>query len=221
MLWNRYLCDTYVNIPKLWCLQLFFDHNCNYLIGGDTGWRVINSNRYLFFFGGAGFILTHKSLSLLYPLLPTIMDKWSEICIHNKTIFDPTDKFYNTGKHLIISKEHIDSCDVSISYFLQQPEINTKLIDLPKLFYYCNYKGSTYDPNIPIYPVKPVYIDHIITCHLMSTQDCYDFTQLLINYSYFMDVSLFSSPDISEIMKNNELKCFYKNPIDGNHCCYE
>jgi hypothetical protein len=213
--------DTYLNIPKMSELTNYFEHNVNYLIGGDIGWRVINSSRYLFFFGGAGFMLTNKCLSLLYPLLPNILDKWTEICIQNKKEFEPNDKCYNTPIHLIIGKEHTDSSDVSISYFLQQPEINTKLIHLPKLFYYCNYKGSTYDPNIPIYPMKPVYIENIVTCHLMTTQDCYDFTQLLINNSYFMDIPLFSSPDISEIMKNNELKYFYKNPIDGNDCCYE
>jgi len=213
--------DTYVNIPKMLQLKNYFDYNVNDLIGGDIGWRVINSSRYLFFFGGAGFILTNKALSLLYPLLPNIMDKWSEICIHNKTEFDPTDKFYNTEKDLIIDKNNIDSCDVSISYFLQQPEINTTLINLPKLFYFCNYIGVTYHPEDPIYLNKPVYTDHIITCHLMTTQDCYNFTKLLIENLYYMNIPLFCSNDINEVIKNNELQCYLKNAINENELCYE
>jgi hypothetical protein len=213
--------DTYVNIPKMLGLKHNLDYNVNFLIGGDIGWRIINSSRYLFFFGGAGFLLTKKSLSLLYPLLPNIMDKWTEICIHNKIDFEPNDKYYNVEKNLIVTIEHIDSCDVSISYFLQQPEINTKLINLPKLFYFCNYRGFTYDPDKPIYEIKPVYSDHIVTCHLMTTQDCYDFTKLLIEKSYYMDIPLFSSSDVTEVMKNNELHCFIKNKINENDQCYE
>lgn len=207
--------DTYVNVPKMLELKYFFDHNLNYLIGGDTGYRIINNCRYLFFFGGAGFLLTKKSLSLLYPLIPNIMDKWTEICIQNKPKTDIVldDKSYNLIKHLILSKEHIDSCDVSIAYFLQLPEINTKLIILPKLFYFCNYKGFTYDELVPIYDIKPVYTDHIITCHLMTTQDCYDFTKLLLENSYYKHISIFSSNNVDELIKNKELRYFFKHKI--------
>lgn len=202
--------DTYVNIPKMNILIKLFDYNENLYIGGDIGWRVINGVTYYFFFGGGGFILTKKCLSLLYPLLPNIMEKWSEICIHNKTEFEPNEEHYKTAKHLIICKEHINSCDVSISYFLQQSGINTCLIHLQKLFYYCNYKGFTYDANFPIYEIKPVYTDHIVTCHLMSIQDCYDFTKLLIENSYYMNIPLFCSNDINEIMKNKEINVYIR-----------
>jgi hypothetical protein len=200
--------DTYVNIPKMLTLIKSFDHNNNLYIGGDIGWRILNNVKYYFFFGGAGFILTKKCLSLLFPLIPTIMNKWTELCIQNKTEFDKNDEHYNTSKNLIISKENINSCDISISYFLQQPELNSCLMYLPKLFYYCNYRGFTYDKNYPIYQIKPVYIDHIITCHLMTTQDCYDFTKLLNENSYYMNIPLFSSNDMNEVKKNEEIDIY-------------
>lgn len=209
--------DTYVNIPKMLEIQYFFHYNLNYFIGGDVGWKIINSSKYLFFFGGAGFLLTKKSLSLLYPLLPTIMDKWIEICIHNKTEFEPNEQYYNTEKQLILCKEHIDCCDVSISYFLQQPEINTKLIILHRLFCLCNYKGLTYDLHEDsLYKIKHVYTDHIIACHLMTRQDCYDFTNLLIENSYYKDIPILSSTNIDELVKNKEFNFFIKYPIKNN-----
>lgn len=202
--------DTYVNIPKMTILIKSFDYNENLYIGGDIGWRVINGVTYYFFFGGGGFILTKKCLSLLYPLIPNIMEKWSEICIHNKREFEPNEEHYNTLKEIIVSKEHIDSCDISIAYFLQQPEINSNVVNLPKLFYYCNYQGFTYDPNYPTYSNKDVIIDHLVTCHLMTTQDCYDFTKLLIENSHYMDIPLFCSGDLEEVKKNKELGIYKK-----------
>jgi len=209
--------DTYLNIPKMSELTNYFEHNVNYLIGGDIGWRVINSSRYLFFFGGAGFMLTNKCLSLLYPLLPNILDKWTEICIQNKKEFEPNDKCYNTPIHLIIGKEHTDSSDVSISYFLQQPEINTILIILHRLFSLCNYKGLTYDLYEPLYKIKDVYTDRIIACHLMTTQDCYDFTNLLIENSYYKHIPILSSTNIDELAKNKEFNFFIKYPGKKNN----
>jgi hypothetical protein len=174
-----------VNIPKMVCLKNFFDYNVNYYIGGDLGWRLIDNNRYLFFYGGAGFILTKECLSLLYPLLPNIMDKWTEICMNHDKIYQQNIS-NDLCRLMMIHSKHIDACDVSIAYFLQLPEINSNLINLPKLFYFCNYRGFTYDPKEPIYTIKPVYTDYIITCHLMTTEDCYDFTKLLIENSYYM-----------------------------------
>jgi hypothetical protein len=213
--------DTYVNIPKMVCLKNFFDYNVNYYIGGDLGWRLIDNTRYLFFYGGAGFILTKESLSLLYPLLPNIMDKWSEICTKHNDIYEKNKNSRDDFNRLMIHSKHIDACDVSIAYFLQLPEINSNIINLPKLFYFCNYRGFTYDPKEPIYTIKPVYTEYIITCHLMTTQDCYDFTKLLIENSYYMDTNIFSSSNIDELVEKKELVGFMKHPTPDNSVCYK
>ena len=72
------------------------------------------------------------------------------------------------------------ACDVAISYYLQQPDINVEIIkENELLFLHCNYRG------IPCH-IGNVNISNIISCHLMNEHDFYDFTHILHDNNYFV-----------------------------------
>ena len=154
--------DTYLNIPKLLLYIKNFDHNDNLYIGGHGCVREICSKKYYFHSGGPGFIITYGCLLKLYSILPELPDDWSKLCITNNIELLTT------------------ACDVAISYYLQQPNIDSKIIKTNDLsFLHCNYQG---------YPchINQVEMSNIISCHLMSPTDFINFTNILNSNNFFI-----------------------------------
>jgi hypothetical protein len=153
--------DVYVNIPKLLRYVGTLDHTDRLYVGGHGCVRRIGSVSYYFHSGGPGFILTHGSVSALYDRLVGLVEDWTAICNAN-------------GVHLI------SACDVSVSYYLQQPNMNVKVVRVEDLsFLGCNYRGVPCHPN-------QVDMRNIISCHLMSRDDSVEFTRILIENDHFM-----------------------------------
>ena len=152
--------DTYVNIPKLAQYVKQFNPKHNLYIGGHGDTRTIGPDTFYFHSGGPGFILTHESLRLLAPLLPTIMDQWILYC----------------NKH---HEDHfIPACDVAVAYFLQQPSIHSKILNTDE-FYHCNHVGYPCHKN-------QFQFKDITICHSMSPQDFDEFTRILKQHHYFV-----------------------------------
>lgn len=154
--------DTYLNIPKLMLYINNFDYMDSLYIGGHGCQRQIGSKNYYFHSGGPGFIITYKCLEKLYSLLHNLMEDWINLC--------------NTNNIQIL----IPACDLAISYYLQQPNINANIIKIDDLsFLHCNYQGFPCHPN-------KVNVSDIISCHLMNECDFYNFTHILDNNNYFV-----------------------------------
>ena len=152
--------DTYVNIPKLLLYVNNFDYEECLYIGGHGCNRQIGEKNY-YFHSGAGFIITQNTLKKIYHLLEFIMIDWSNIC-----------NVYNV-QYLIVA------CDVAISYYLQQPEYNIKIVINDLSFFACNYLGNPCHCN-------QVNMRDIISCHLMKPHDFYNFTNILNENNYFV-----------------------------------
>ena len=153
--------DTYLNIPKLSLYLNRFDPNENLYIGGHGDVIQIGNKQCYYHTGGPGFILTQKCLQKLSPLLNTLMTDWLNIC-----------NTHNLNLH--------SACDVAISYFLQQENINTTIVKTNDLsFTHCNYLG---------WPCHQGYVEshQIISCHMMSHTDFYEFTRLLEANNYYL-----------------------------------
>jgi hypothetical protein len=154
--------DTYLNIPKLMLYISNFDYNDSLYIGGHGCERQIGEKKYYFHSGGPGFIITYKCLEQLYKLLDNLMEDWINVCNDNNV------------------QNLIPACDVAISYYLQQPNININIIKTNDMsFLHCNYQGFPCHQN-------EVNICNIISCHLMSEFDFYVFTDILNNNNYFV-----------------------------------
>jgi hypothetical protein len=122
---------------------------------------VIESKTYYFHSGGPGFIITHNVLKKIYDLLPNLMEHWINLCN------------IDNGGYLI------PASDVTISYYLQQPNIDVKIIKNYFSFLHCNYRGS------PCH-IHEINISDIISCHNMNINDFYEFTNILNNNNYFI-----------------------------------
>jgi hypothetical protein len=154
--------DTYLNIPKLLAYINNFDYNDCLYIGGHGCERQIGDKKYYFHSGGPGFIITHTCLNKIYNLLSNLMEDWIRICNINNI------------------ENLIPACDVAVSYYLQQPNINVKIIKTNDLsFLHCNYIG------LPCH-YRQVDMSNIISCHSMSKNDFYNFTTILEHYNFFM-----------------------------------
>jgi hypothetical protein len=154
--------DTYINVPKLLLFINNYDHMDNLYIGGHGDKRRIGDKEYYFHSGGPGFILSYDCLSKIYDLLPNIMEDWINVCNQNEV------------PYLIVG------CDVAISYYIQQPEINSKIIIIEDYsFINCNYQGSGCCNNL-------VNINNIISCHSLNENEFYDFTDILNKNNYFI-----------------------------------
>lgn len=154
--------DTYLNIPKLLLYINKFDHNENLYIGGHGCVREICSKKYYFHAGSPGFIITYGCLIKLYSKLHTLTNDWINLCAMNNIEILTT------------------ACDVAISYYLQQPEIDSTIIKTNDLsFLHCNYQG---------YPchINQVEMSNIISCHLMSPTDFINFTNILNSNNFFI-----------------------------------
>jgi len=122
-----YICaaDAYVNIPKLLLYLNNFNPNDNLYIGDDGNNITIFNKNYWYSYGGAGIILTIECIKKLYPILNiNLKYDWFNICKQNN-IYD----------------KYKDACDVALGYYLQQSDINSKIIKNTDLFIaYLNYK---------------------------------------------------------------------------------
>ena len=153
--------DTYINIPKLLLYINNFDYEECLYIGGHGCNRQIGEKNYYFHSGGAGFIITQNTLKKIYHLLEFIMNDWTNIC-----------NIYNI-------KNLINACDVAISYYLQQPEYDVKIVINDLSFINCNYLGYPCHCN-------QFNMRDIISCHNMNTIDFYDFTNILNENNHFV-----------------------------------
>lgn len=154
--------DTYLNIPKLLLYINKFDHNENLYIGGHGCVREICSKKYYFHSGGPGFIITRGCLIKLYSILDNLTNDWINLCAMNNIEILTT------------------ACDVAISYYLQQPEIDSTIIKTNDLsFLHCNYQGYPCHINQP-------EMSNIISCHLMSPTDFINFTNILNSNNFFI-----------------------------------
>lgn len=154
--------DTYLNIPKLLLYINTFEYTDCLYIGGHGCERQIGSKKYYFHSGGPGFIITYNCLNKLYNLLPNLMKNWINVCNINNIQY------------------LIPACDVAISYYLQQPYINVKIIKTNDLsFLFCNYKGFPCHHN-------NINVSNIISCHLMNNDDFNNFTKILNDNNYFI-----------------------------------
>jgi hypothetical protein len=138
--------DTFVNIPKLVKYLNTLDHTENLYIGGHGCHRDIGLNKIYFHSGGPGFIITLPCLEKLYPLLPSIMDTWTDVCKKN-------------GTEYLIS-----ASDVGIGYFCQLSSINANIIKTEG-FFHCNING------FPCRHKESIDMRNIISCHSMSLSD--------------------------------------------------
>jgi hypothetical protein len=158
--------DTYLNIPKLLQYLNNFDPRDNLYIGGHGCVRNIGDRQYYFHSGGPGFIVSQYCLQKIYPYLNDTVENWINVC---KT---------NNVEYLLAS------CDVAVSYYLQQENVNTTIIKTNDLsFIHCNHNGYTCH-------IGEVKKEEIISCHNMSINDFYDFTKLLEENNYYMDTPL-------------------------------
>jgi hypothetical protein len=154
--------DTYINIPKLLLFINNFDYEECLYIGSHGCNRQIGNQNYYFHSGGPGFIITQNTLKKIYHLLEFIMNDWTNRC-----------NIYNV-QYLIVA------CDVAISYYLQQPGYDIKIIKTNDLsLINCNYLGYPCHCN-------EIDINNIISCHYMKTHDFYDFTNILNENNYFV-----------------------------------
>jgi hypothetical protein len=154
--------DTYLNIPKLMTYINNFNSNDCLYIGGHGCNRQIGNKNYYFHSGGAGFILSYNCLQKIYKLLYNLMNDWINICKLNNI------------------EDLIPACDVAISYYVQQPEINATIIKAINFtFIGCNYVGNKCCGN-------QIEIKNLISCHNMSENDFYNYTDILNKNNFFI-----------------------------------
>ena len=154
--------DTYMNVPKMLRFLEIFDPNQTLFIGGHGDTReVIRGKPCYFHSGGPGFVITHKVLELLSPVLPQITEAWMHLC----------------------KEHHIDhllpACDVAISYYLQQPNTPVHVLKADDEFINCNYLGW------PCH-MGQINLHKLLVCHLMDDASCHTFTGLLEANNYFV-----------------------------------
>jgi hypothetical protein len=153
--------DTYLNIPALLSFIDIYNPNSHLYIGGHSDARQIGDTLYKFHSGGPGFIITRAVLEKLYPMLLNAVGVWINVCCRNGV------------------ENLIPACDVSIAYYVNQPDYKAKYIQVSTGFTNCNYYG---------YPccLGKIDIAQVVSCHFMSIQDFHVFTGILEANNYFI-----------------------------------
>lgn len=158
--------DTYINIPLLLKYVEGYSPSDNLYIGGHGCHRTIGDRIYYFHSGGPGFVLSWNCLVRLFPLLTgDIVEDWLRICSENAA----------NATHDLTG-----ACDVSISFYLQQTNINAQIVKDDELrFVNCNYTGT---------PCHPNEINHakLISCHLMTEMHFSAFTDILKTNGFYV-----------------------------------
>jgi hypothetical protein len=151
-----YVCgtDTFVLIDNLtkYFLTSTIENDDLLLIGGHGDNRYICNKCVPFFSGGAGLILTKKTVQRIYPTLETLQSDWLDLCVANNYI------------------TYIPACDLSICYFCNL--FGVRFIHVTNRFFNCNYLGYNNTPN-GVYKccTQSVDITTMIACHNMSAND--------------------------------------------------
>ncbi len=152
-----YVCgtDTFVLVNNLRNFVRDQQINCNdeaIIMGGHGDNRLICDTHVHFFSGGAGIILTKKTVQLMQPRLESMQSEWLDLCVANNYI------------------TYIPACDVSICYFLKL--LKVRFINVPNRFFNCNYIGYNNTPT-GVYKccTQTVDIKIMIGCHNMSPSD--------------------------------------------------
>ena len=165
--------DTYVNVDKLNEFLQDYNPKDKLYIGGHTSEEKINKKMTLkFHLGGAGFILSKKSLSILSPLFGKMVEDWIKICEITK------------------NEKLKYGCDVCIAYYTRI--LNIQMVTFHDRFYECNYRGLMDVSHINgFFSVFNCCSEHIqwkdiITCHNMSLRDFDDFTNILDQEKWYL-----------------------------------
>jgi hypothetical protein len=165
--------DTYINIDRLVYFLSFFRADEKIYIGGHGTEDEFNKQlKVKQHYGGAGFILTRKCVSILYPLFDDMTRNWIYLCKSND------------------QEKLIPCCDYCIA-------LHAKLFDFTMEtyvlhFYECNHKGmidvSGLNGYYSIYECCVNKMNHakLISCHNMSLEDFDEFTEILVSNNYFM-----------------------------------
>jgi len=185
-----YICgtDTYVNIKKLLIYLKNFNHNDNLYIGGHGYHKEFS--KYIFYHhdGGAGIILSLGCLKKIYYMLEDMFNEWKLVCNIN------------------YRNDAIVGCDLALGYFVQLEHINSTIIKNDIAFFRCNYKGISplnQEGRCCIKYTKPIEyqwgvsegrcpirLENIIACHNMSLLEFDEFTKILEDNNYFVDVGV-------------------------------
>jgi len=151
-----YICgtDTYVFIKNL---ETFIEHEEEtnqidsekpLIIGGHGDNRKICDNHVHYFSGGAGFLLTKKAVSVIYPEIKNIQEEWMGLCVANNYI------------------TWIPSCDLSLCYYLKKMGII--FINVHNRFFSCNHLGYINEYKCC---AETIDFNTIVSCHNMKSWD--------------------------------------------------
>jgi hypothetical protein len=166
--------DTYVVIERL---IKYIDTNPQIspnkplVFGGHGDVRNIGGTPTYFFSGGAGIVLTKRTMEIIYPRLKTMHEEWLWICGENGYI------------------TYAPACDLALCYFLHNCQID--FINVENRFFNCNYLGC--------YNNRGTYItccNHIInpktliSCHNMTLAEFDAFTAILQSETPFEEESV-------------------------------
>jgi hypothetical protein len=157
--------DTFVNVPKLLRYLGTLDHTQHLYIGSHGDDRRVGEKDIYFHSGGAGFVITLPSLSLLYPGLSTAVDRWIYVCKEKKV-------GYLTN-----------ACDVGIAYLIAESHwvAETDFVVVKKEgFFGCGYKNTNCCKG-------RILASNIITCHNMSPTDFIDLDAILRKNGFFLE----------------------------------
>jgi hypothetical protein len=146
--------DTYVVTKALKEKTKDWNRNENICIGGHGETRQINGIQTYFHSGGAGIIISFKTLSIIYSELDNMYQNW---------ISENIDHILDCA------------CDVALCYYLKIK--NCRFIKEDDLFFGCNYVG--YPPYHPHCYKHQGLKTNIIACHYMSLSDFDNYTQIL------------------------------------------
>ncbi len=144
--------DTFVNIKNLILLLKNYNHSEALYIGGHGDVRKINNENIYFHSGGPGFILSRKSMEILYPYFEDMINEWHKIC--------------NLYNYVYL----LEACDVCIAYYAKKFNF---LTIKNENFFYCNFRGY------PCHLDTFIDITKLISCHSMTLQDFDELYNLL------------------------------------------
>ena len=172
--------DTYVNIPKMMAYLTTFSPKEELYIGGDGSERQVGNMNCYFHSGGAGFIITPPCLEKLYPLLPNLMENWTQLC------------------HVHQTQGLIPACDVSISFYLQHLIPHLKIVTDNVQFSNSNHRGWPWKQN------QVVDMKQLICCHFMNEHHCNEFTAILHENQYYVQTTEHSTGRLNDNRYDSE-----------------
>ncbi len=166
--------DTYVCVERL--IEYINSNpqitpNKPLVFGGHGDTRNICKESVYFFSGGAGIVLTKKTMEIIYPELKTMHEEWLWICGENGYI------------------TYAPACDLALCYFLKRNQI--VFMNVANRFFNCNYMGCYNNRGTYISCCESI-INHktIVSCHNMTLVDFDAFTAILQSETPFVKESV-------------------------------